>query len=166
MLKKIVIAFASIVLIIGLVFVALGLFLPNEVVVNNEVEINASPEKVWQVVDDKEKYAEWGPNLIKIEIINDKKWKEFIKGNDEPIVFEAVNIQKPDKYEVKYSMGNIMNGEWRGDFNKTEKGTLLKTEDKIIHTSWGGKIFMPLFFDLDKFAKQFNQRLKQRAESL
>jgi len=165
-LKIVAISLVALVLVVGLIFLALGLILPDEVLVKNAIEIDATPDKIWQVMDEREKDNEWVPNIEKVEIIDDKKWKEFPKGSDRAIIFEVVKIQRPEKYEVKYEMEGFMSGQWRGTLFETEKGTLLRTEDKIIHKSWFGKIMMPLFFDLDSFAKEFNKKFKERVESL
>ncbi len=164
-IKTLGISLVIFLLMIGIIFVALGLLLPNEFVVNNQIEIEATREDVWAVIDEREKFKEWVPNIERVEVIDEKRWKEFPKNSDIAIEFEVVNVDKPTKYELRYQMENKMAGEWRGDFEKIERGTLLKTEDKLIHKSWFGKILMPLFFDLDSFAKDFNQRLKERAES-
>lgn len=165
-LKKLALAFSALVLIFGIIFVALGLILPDEILKKNEIAINSKPETVWQVINDREKFGEWAPNLEKVEIIDERKWREFPRGSDRPVIFEKVNAEKFSKYEIKYEMENLMAGEWRGTLEKTGNGTLLTTEDKLIHKSWFGKILMPLFFDLDSFAKEFNEKLKERAEGL
>ncbi len=164
-LKKVIIASVALVLVLSLIFIGLGLFLPDEIVVENQIDINASPEEIWQVIEEREKFPEWAPNIEKVVVINENQWKEFPRGSDLPIIFENVKLEKPSRYELKYEMENIMNGEWIGTFEKTSYGTILKTKDKLIHKTWMGKIFMPLFFDIDIFAKEFNQKLKEKVES-
>jgi carbon monoxide dehydrogenase subunit G len=164
-IKKLAIGLLLLIVTLGIVFITLGLFLPDEIIVTKETQINAPPETVWQVMDEQEKYQEWMPNVEKVEVINENKWKEHLKDSEVPIIFETVNLQKPERYELKYQMENLMDGGWVGNLEKTEYGTLLKTEDKITHKSWIGKIMMPLFFNLETFAENFNQQLKKRAEN-
>ena len=40
-------------------FVAAGLLIPAEQSFENEIQINAPAEMVWQVVNDRSKYTEW-----------------------------------------------------------------------------------------------------------
>lgn len=165
-LKKISVVLVAIILLLIFLFVALGIFLPDEEIAKNKIEIEATPEKVWAVVTTPEKYPEWAPNLKKVEIINANSWKEIIEGNDQPVIFTIVKNRIPDDLEIKFEMEGFMSGEWRGSVEKTDNGVVLMTEDKIIHKTWIGKILMSLFFDIEEFSRSWNAALKKQAEKI
>ena len=63
-------------------------------------------------------------------------------------------------------MGNTMQGRWKGEMTPTANGVRLKTTDSYKTDGWLMKVMLGAFFDLDKFAKDWNNKLKQRAETL
>ena len=156
---------AIIVLCVGALIVA-GLMVPSERSFANEIEINAPANTVWQVINDRNKYTEWQPNLDRVEIIDDKNWIEYPKDSPEPLQFSLAKDERPARMEFNYTMGNSFAGKWRGDISPTGNGVKLKTEDGYSIQSWLTKILIYLFFDMDKFAKDWNGKVKQRAESL
>ena len=63
-------------------------------------------------------------------------------------------------------MGDSIQGHWKGEVVPTATGVKLTTVDSYDTKSWLMKIMMGAFFDLDGFAKDWNNKLKLRAESL
>lgn len=78
-LKKLLIAAAVLVLVVALAIVIMGLFVPAERSFTNEIDINAPPDKVWQVLTDKKRYTEWQAQLDRVEITDDQHWVEYPK---------------------------------------------------------------------------------------
>ena len=151
---------------LGIAFLAGGLLIPNEKSYTQETEINASQETVWKVLNDHEKFPEWQDKLASVEIKDEKNWTEVTKDAG-PIDFTIVSSDQPNKLELKYSMGESYKGEWFGELRSPAEGkTVLKTTDKSVVNSWVMKILMSAFFDIEEFAKDWNQKLKARAESL
>lgn len=148
-----------------LAFVILGLALPNERNYVNEVEINAPADRVWAIILDKERYAEWQPNISKVERISETEWREYLKDSPQPLDFKVVKDERPRTMEFAMTMGEAYKGYWRGEILPTGNGVKLQTEDKMMLEGWLAKTMIPLFFDLDGFAKDWNSRLKTRAES-
>jgi len=166
-LVKILIAFVlGLACILGLIFVAGGILIPAEKSFTQETEINASQETVWNVLNDHEKFPEWQDKLASVEIKDEKNWTEVTKEAG-PIDFTIVSSDKPNKLQLKYSMGDNFTGEWHGELSEKAEGkTILKTTDKSVVNSWVMKVLMSAFFDIEDFAKDWNKKLKARAESI
>ena len=164
LLKILGVALGSLVAVGILAFVAAGLLVPAERSFTNEIEINAPAEKVWQVVTDRAKFPEWQTNLTRIELIDNKNWIEYPKDSPEPLRFILAKDERPTRMEFAYRMGDSFDGKWTGDVTPTAGGMRLKTVDGYVAKGWMTKILIGTFFDLDKFAKDWNKRLKERVE--
>jgi uncharacterized membrane protein len=153
--------------LVGLLFAAFliaGLLVPSERSSVNEVEIEAPPERVWQVMEERSKYAEWQTNLTKVEVIDEKNWVEYPKDSPDPLKFTETRDERPRQMEFAYTMGSSFAGKWSGDATPSASGTHLKTTDSYSADGWLTKILVYMFFDYDKFAKDWNNKLKQRVE--
>ena len=78
-LKYLLIALVAIVLLCMAAFVVAGTVIPAGQSFENEVEINAPADKVWQVLNDPKRYAEWQTQITKVEMIDDHNWVEYLK---------------------------------------------------------------------------------------
>ncbi len=159
------IALSFLVLVIGM-FVTAGLLIPDERSFANEVEINASPERVWQVVNDKEKFTEWQDQLTKVEMVDEKTWVEYPKNSPELLKFSLAKDDRPVAMEFHYTMGDSFDGHWKGQIATSGSRVKLITTDGYKAKSWLTKILIYVFFDLDGFAKEWNGKLKARVEGL
>ncbi len=166
-LVKILITFVlGLVCLLGIGFLAGGLLIPNEKSFTQETEINASRETVWKVLNDREKYPEWQDKLDSVEIKDEKNWVEVTKDAG-PIDFKIVRSEEPKLLELHYSTQSGVAGEWIGELKEVgESKTIVTTRDKSIVNSWIAKIFMSAFFDIEEFAKDWNKKIKARAESI
>jgi len=140
--------------------------LPASQSFENEVEIAAAAEKVWEVVADKKRFTEWQTQLEKIEVIDGRNWVEYPKGSPEPLKFSLAGDERPAKMEFRYTMGDSFSGHWKGEISPAADGVRLKTTDSYAARGWLTKIFIYAFFDMDSFANDWNSKLKQRVESL
>ena len=66
----------------------------------------------------------------------------------------------------EYAMGDSFAGTWYGHITPTANGVRVETRDAHVVKGWVTKILIYAFFDFDKFAKEWNGKLKQRVESL
>ena len=146
--------------------VVAGLLIPAEQSFVNAVEINAPSEKVWEVITDRERYAEWQPQLGKVEISGDGTWVEYPKDSPEPLLFSLAKDSRPDSMEFAYAMGDHFRGHWKGVIEPSATGVKLTTTDSYKVDGWLTKILIYAFFDLDSFAQKWNGQLKDRVESL
>lgn len=158
-------AIGLLILIVIAAFVIAGIVIPAEASFTNEVEINAPAEKVWQVANDRSRYTEWQTNLARVEVIDEKNWIEYPKDFPEPLKFTLVKDESPSNVEIKYTMGAV-EGTWKGSVTPTQTGVRLKTIDGYKTNSWLTKTLLYAFFDLDTFAKDWNNKLKERVEKL
>ena len=165
-LKKLLIATAVLVLVVALAIVILGSLVPAERSFTNEIDINAPPDKVWQVLTDKKRYTEWQTQLERVEITDDQHWTEYPKDAPEPLSFQLEEDGRPSSMEFSYTMGSAIHGHWKGEMTSTPNGVRLRTTDGYKTNSWLMKLMLGVFFDLDKFAKDWNNKLKQRVETL
>lgn len=164
---KILLFAVGLIVLLGIVaFVAAGLLTPAEQSFTNEIEINAPAERVWQVITDRSKYTEWQPNLTRVEIADDKNWTEYPKDSPEPLKFSQTRDERPNRMEFAYSMGNSFAGKWKGETTPTANGIKLRTEDSYATKGWVTKILIYAFFDMGSFARDWNDSLKRRVESL
>ncbi|NNE98880.1 MAG: hypothetical protein HKN25_07655 [Pyrinomonadaceae bacterium] len=166
-LSRILIAFVlGLVCLLGIGFVLGGVLIPAEKSFTQETEIDASAETVWKVLTEREKYTEWQDKLSAVKIIDENRWVEIVKDVG-PIDFYFVRKEKPKTLEIKYATPSGVDGQWLGEIKPVSYGrTVITTTDKSIVKSWIAKIFMSMFFDIEEFAKDWNQKLKARAESL
>lgn len=164
-LKKLLIAAAVVILVVTLAIVVAGFLVPAERSFTNEIDINAPPDKVWQVLTDKKRYTEWQTQLERVEITDEQHWIEYPKDAPEPLSFQLEKDSRPASMEFSYSMGNAIHGHWKGEMTPAANGVRLRTTDSYKTNSWLMKLMMAAFFDLDKFAKDWNNKLKQRVET-
>lgn len=165
-LKKLVIALGVLVLVLIIAVFVAGSLMPAERAFTNEIDINVPAERVWEVITDKQRYTEWQTQLDRVEITDDKNWIEYPRTTPEPLKFHLVDDARPKKMEFEYTMGNAMQGRWVGEVTPGPTGVRLKTVDSYKTDGFLMKILMGAFFDLDSFAKEWNGKLKQRAETL
>jgi hypothetical protein len=147
-------------------FVIAGVTIPAGQAFDNQIEINAPAETVWQVICDRSRYTDWQSDLAGVESIDERNWVEHPKNSPEPLRFQLREDQRPDSMTIDYSMGDAFTGNWKGEMKESPSGVLLTTRDSYSAKGWISKTMVFLFFDLDKFAKDWNKKLKQRAEGL
>jgi uncharacterized membrane protein len=156
-------------LLVGIIiaaFVVTGLLIPAERSFTNTVEINKPADKVWQVITDKGKFTEWQTNLTKVEVTDERNWIEYPKDSPEPLKFSLAKDERPGSMSFNYKMGDSFVGAWNGRVTPTATGTQLETTDSYVAKGWMTKILIYMFFDFDKVAKDWNNKLKQRVEKL
>lgn len=152
--------------VIFLAVVIAGVLIPAEQSFTNTVEINASADKVWNVLTDKERFPEWQTKLSKVEVTDDQNWVEYPKDAPEPLRFSVAKDERPNSMSFNYKMGDSFVGGWSGRVTPKAAGVQLETVDSYEAKGWVTKILMYIFFDFDKFAEDWNSKLKQRVETL
>lgn len=165
-LKWLVIALAVLILAGSISVNVAAALMPDEREFTNEIEIDAPPEVIWKVVTDRERYTEWQTQIDRVEIVDQNNWIEYPKNSPEPIKFRLERDERPLRMEVSYSMGDSMHGRWIGETTRTADGIVLRTVDSYRTDGVLTKLVMGAFFDMDRFAKDWNTKLKQRAEAL
>jgi uncharacterized protein YndB with AHSA1/START domain len=151
---------------VAVAFTIAVIVIPAEKSFTNEVDIAATPEQVWQVIFDKKRYPEWQTAITNVEVTDEKNWIEYTKNAPDPMHFTVVNDKRPAEVELHYTMGDAFGGHWHGTITPTATGVKLKTVDSYKADGWLSKVMVGVLFDLDKFAKDWNTKLKARVESI
>ena len=147
-------------------FLVALLLIPSERSFVNEVVIDAPPEQVWAVINDRERFPEWQRKVKSVETVNANSWLEHIDGSADPLRFTVAADEQPSRMEFHYSMGDSFSGHWKGEAVAQGSGTRLKTTDSYSADGSLTKVLIYAFFDLDSFAKEWNAQLKTRVEDL
>jgi hypothetical protein len=137
-----------------------------------EIEINASPSQVWQVLTDFEKYPTWNPFIKKISGVaarNEKLEVHMPDPRGGTMVFTPTVLVAERDRELRWlgrSEGDVFNGEHRFLIE------LIQNNNKVHFTQsekFTGSMVESLEGWLDTAVKQnfedMNRALKQRAEN-
>ncbi len=135
---------------------------------NAETTINATPQKVWNVLVDTAAYPNWDPGMVRVEgqLGPGEKVKFFTKFSPDQAFAVKVTAFEPGKKMV------LTGGMPFGLFKSERTHTLSPGQDgqTIFHTEeiFSG-LLLPIFGksipDLTESFKQFAAGLKQQAES-
>ncbi len=165
-MKKLLIILGAIIVIIAGTFVILGLSLPSEREFIQVTEIDAPADVVWRVLSEREKFPEWQDQLEGVEVVNEKEWIEHTKSGGD-LEFRIKSETDGRSMEIEYSMGDSFKGTWSGELSpRGDSSTLLRTTDRTMVDGWLTKVMISFFFDIEDFAKDWNQKLKKRCESI
>ncbi len=166
MVKTILKGLVILAVILVVAFVSAAIVIPKKKSFSQETEIYASREVVWSVLNDKEKFPEWQPNIKRIDMRGDRIWIEYTQ-ETEPITFTLLSSEEPINMRLQYTMGDHFRGNWSGELRRmADDRTILRTTDTSEVDSVVTKVMMAMFFDIEDFAKDWNKKVKKRAESL
>ena len=145
----------------------LPVFMLGCATVSNEIVIDATPEQVWNVLIETEKYPEWNPVMTKVSGRHEigKELVFTIAGmGDKPIDMRAIAFKIEDqKYlEQKGGTWGMMTFHHQYILEKVDKGT--KVTQREGYSGLG-----LLFWDhtmMNQIYQNSNEALKKRVESL
>ena len=157
---------AVIVGVVLIAFVAAAILIPAKKSFTQEMEINAPREIVWEVLNDRDKYAEWQDQLTGIEIKDDRHWTETTV-DGQLLEMTLVSAEQPSSMRLSYKIGENFKGAWHGELREVSRDkTIIRTTDSTEIDSPIMKVTVAMFFDIEEFAKGWNLKLKDRAESI
>ena len=165
-LKVILLTLDAIIMLCVGAFIGAVIVVPSERSFTNEVYIDAPADVVWNVIDDREQFPDWQPGLKQVDVEDSEHWVEYSVSSPEPLRFSIVDDERPSALTIEYAMGDSFTGNWRGGITPLENGVRLKTRDSYKTQGYFSKVFIAAFFNMDRFAKTWNENLKRRAESL
>ena len=135
-----------------------------------EIEINAPPSRIWQILTDFEKYPTWNPFIKKITGIprtNEKLEVHMPDPRGGTMVFTPTVLAAEKNRELRWlgrSEGDVFNGEHRFLIEQIENKKVHFTQSE----KFTGSMVKSLEGWLDTAIKQnfedMNRALKQRAE--
>lgn len=139
--------------------------------ITTEIEINAQPSRVWQVLTDFEKYPTWNPFIKKIsgELKRDAKLEVHMPDpRGGTMIFTPTVLDVEDDKELRWfgrSEGDVFNGEHHFLIEPLENNKVHFTQSE----KFTGSMVESLVGWLDTTVKQnfrdMNEALKQRAEN-
>jgi uncharacterized protein YndB with AHSA1/START domain len=136
-------------ILVGVVaFIAIvGLLLPMEHHASRTATVAASPDKVFSVISDVARYAEWRSAVTKVDVLPDDggglRFREH--GGDGPIVFRIEQADPPHTLRVRIDdPGQPFGGTWTYELAPDGAGTSVTiTED--------GEVYNPIFRFMSRF---------------
>lgn len=140
-------------------------------VLETEIQISASPEKVWSILIDLEKYSEWNPFIKNAvgQIKVGERLKVCISPPDgKEMVFKptvkSVNENKEFSWLGHFLFSGVFDGEHIFKIEPIKDGCLLIQKENF------SGLLVPLFWgSLDKNTRagfdQMNRAIKERAEN-
>ena len=139
--------------------------------IRTEIEIDASPNKVWQILTDFDKYNQWNPFIN--EIIGSAKAGSKIEihietpsGRNrkyEPTVTK-VEKERELRWLGKSSIPGFMNGEHVFMINEVQSGRILFVQREVFNGFLSSLFGKSLDTDIKEGLDEMNKALKERAE--
>jgi hypothetical protein len=142
-------------------------------IVFTEIEINATPEQVWNVFTDWERLKEWSSTFIGISVSKPVKGEIFVSYFKNPLT--GGNI------ELKHRCTDYVDGVkfgWSGDIigktkdhhvyslEPTQNGTTIFKQEDGLHGPYSKFFNFLAEHKMTALYKKFNRELKMRVESL
>ncbi len=138
-----------------------GYSLPAIYEVTVKETINAPIDKVWGIMTDWERQTEWRKEISKVEMKEGSKFIEYPRKGPS-IEFEIIYFDKPKHFEL--SMVGAVEGNYTAKLSFNDGITSIIAKEKVINKSIFSRIISSIFFDLEKFAKNYLSQLKEYAE--
>lgn len=138
--------------------------------VESEIEIDAAPETVWEILTDVEAYADWNPFITSAEgtIERDERLRVRIEPpSGRSMTFKPrVDVVEPNGRVVwigRLFVPNLFDGRHEFIIEPTADGV------RFLQRETFAGILVPIFLDVDAVERGFdemNEALKRRAEAV
>lgn len=138
-----------------------------------EIEIDATPEQVWNVLTDWDNLKEWSSTFVGISVSKPVKGESFISYFKNPITGKSIELEHVcTDYEEGKKFG------WSGDMigkvtdhhiysvEPTQSGTTIFKQEDGLHGSHSKFFNLLAKHKMTALYKKFNKELKMRVESL
>lgn len=163
MLKTISTVAATIVCVVALVLVAIAFGLPPMREGRAALEIAASPQDIVRVIEDVEAQPQWRGQLSGIARTAEG-WEEQTKSG-EKISFRWT-FRSVERLELVFESAAGYSGQWQATLAPTGKGTLVSVVERATIANPITRLIASVFFDPDKFARQYLAELKLQVEGI
>lgn len=136
--------------------------------IETEINIHATPEKIWKILTDFKNYPNWNPFITDIQGSVEEGNKIQVKIEPQPgkgMVFKPVILSKKESKELSW-LGKLL---FKGLFDGEHKFELIDNKNgttRFIQSEQFSGFLVP-FFNLDNTAVGFNAmnvKLKELAE--
>lgn len=138
MMKWLVLIGSALVLLV-IVILVVGLFLPADHVATTRSRIDASPSDVWGQLADWEGWADWQPEITAVETRPDHDGRPvlLVTGGWGSMLLEVVESDEPRRMVTDVD-GGAFRGRWTYEIERSDGGSVLKITEE-------GTISNPLF---------------------
>ena len=158
-MKKMMLSLASLLAILGLVFV-IGLLMPNQREFVKMAKFSSPPKKVFETVTDVGAQTDWRSDVRQIQVLDEKTWTEVPKKGT-PITFRTKEKVAHSLFEIEIMAPENLNGYWVGTFEKNQQnGTNVVFKEVITISNPFYRVFSHLFIDLDEAMDLYISDLK------
>ena len=151
-------------LIIAVLPLVIGLFLPNERIFIKTATFKSSPQQIWDVITDIKGQEQWRSDIKAIEILTSKKgaekWTEIPK-KGRPITFQVKTYQPPNRFDIEI-VESSFSGYWEGRIEESNGGSKIEFREILIIKNPYFKTLSYLFFDLNKTMDLYLSNLKTK----
>jgi uncharacterized protein YndB with AHSA1/START domain len=136
----------GVLVIIVCAVVAIGYSLPRAHVASRGATIAATPERVFAVLQDVERYPEWRSDVKTVEVLTRAptvRWREH--GSNGAITFEAQEVQPPSRMIGRIADTSLaFGGSWTYVLQSEGTGTRLSITEH-------GEVYNPVFRFMSRF---------------
>lgn len=138
-----------------------------------EIEINATPEQVWNVLTDWNRLKEWSSSFIGISVDKLSKGEKFVSYFKNPLtggVIELEHICSDYEEGIKFGWSGDIIGKIKDhhvySLEPTQIGTTIFRQEDGLHGPHGRFMNFLAKHHMMSMYKKFNRELKERVESL
>lgn len=139
--------------------------------IKTEIVINASREKIWEVLTDFEAYPQWNPFVVRIEgkPIKGTRLKNTLQNGDKQFQFKPIVTAAEPGRSFAWLGSVLVKGIFDGH-HSFELEAIGKDQVKLIHSEkfsgiLSGFLLKKIGADTRKNFVKFNEALKNRVES-
>jgi len=166
-LKWMLITFGALAGIVALMAIV-GAFLPKKHTASRSITLNASPDSVFAIIADVERYAEWRGDVKEVTLLatSDGTTRFREMGKDGAVTYRVMERVPPLRYVVRIDDATLpYGGSWISTLRPEGSGTVLTiTED--------GEVYNPIFrflsrtvFSPSATIEKYQASLRDRVES-
>ena len=137
---------AVLVAVVLLIYVV-GLALPKAHVASVAASYTASPDTIWQLLNDPASFPQWRPGVARVELLPDERgqrgWREF--GKHDAISYRVVEADAPRRLVARIADPNLpYGGTWTYELSPAGTGTRLTITER-------GEVYNPIFRFMSRF---------------
>ena len=142
---KILLYAAGALVLLLVIVAAIGFMLPQNHVASVETVIDSPPPQVFARIADPARYPEWRKDVKRVEMLgaSPTKWREH--GNDDPITYEVIDSQAPERHVVRIADPDLpFGGTWTYELRPEGSATRLVITER-------GDVYNPIFRFMSRF---------------
>lgn len=136
-----------------------------------EIEIQAKPEKVWQILSDNKSWQDWNPFIVRStgEMKEGGKIINTMKNGDKDMVFKPVITEFTENERLEWVghlfIPGLFDGRHYFELEETEDGNTHLIHGEKFSGLFAGLILSMIESDTVKGFESLNQALKERCEN-